>query len=42
MNVFIAAVFKVKEYGEFTPEDNVIAASQIWEKVLCKFQRWIK
>ena len=42
MNVFIGGVFKVKEYGEFTPEDNVITASQIWEKALCKFQRWIK
>ena len=42
MNVFIGGVFKVKEYGEFAPEDNVITASQIWEKVLSKFQRWIK
>ncbi len=42
MNVFIGTVFKVKEYGEFAPEDNVISASQIWENVLCKFQRWIK
>lgn len=42
MNVFIGAVFSVKEYGEFSPEDNVISASQIWEKVLCKFLPWIK